>query len=90
MSVELSEKSCLSVRLAEMQKEFESYKVRATSVLKKKTEGQQETNGSQEVTNGLNTEKVEREMLQRVVDALKVKIAELEYEISTNLSFIVK
>ncbi len=72
-------KDNLQSELSELRAEYESYKIRATSVLKKqKTEAQPSTTSSKEAADDFNTDQVEREMLQRVVEALKGKIAELE------------
>jgi hypothetical protein len=45
---------------------------------KQKTEAQPSVISSKEAADDFNTDQVEREMLQRVVEALKAKIAELE------------
>jgi hypothetical protein len=45
---------------------------------KQKTEAQPSATSSKETADDFNTDQVEREMLQRVVEALKGKIAELE------------
>lgn len=79
LATEQKTKGTLELHLAELQSEFESYKVRATSVLKKaKTEVQSSASNSKETSNDVYTEQVEREMLQRVVEALKMKVSELE------------
>lgn len=70
-------KDSLQSELSELRAEYENYKIRATSVLKKqKTEPS--ATSSKEAADDFNTDQVEREMLQRVVEALKGKIAELE------------
>jgi chromosome segregation ATPase len=72
-------KDSLQSELSELRAEYENYKIRATSVLKKqKTEAQPSATSSKETADDFNTDQVEREMLQRVVEALKGKIAELE------------
>ncbi|KAI9555719.1 hypothetical protein GHT06_018234 [Daphnia sinensis] len=72
----------LHLELSELRAEYDNYKIRATSVLKKqKTEANPASLSSKEAVNDLNTDQVEREMLQRVVDALKTKIAELESQL---------
>lgn len=79
MNAVQSDKDSLQVQLSELRAEYENYKIRATSVLKKqKTEGQSSTIATKEPVDGLNTDQIEREMLQRIVEALKTKIGELE------------
>lgn len=69
----------LHLELSDLRSEYENYKIRATSVLKKqKTEANPASMSSKEAVDDFNTDHVEREMLQRVVEALKTKIAELE------------
>ncbi|KZS15205.1 putative GRIP and coiled-coil domain-containing protein 2 [Daphnia magna] len=71
----------LHLELSELRAEYDNYKIRATSVLKKqKTEANPASLSSKEAVNVLNTDQVEREMLQRVVEALKTKIAEIDIE----------
>uniref|UniRef100_A0A0P5CW96 GRIP and coiled-coil domain-containing protein n=1 Tax=Daphnia magna TaxID=35525 RepID=A0A0P5CW96_9CRUS len=72
----------LHLELSELRAEYDNYKIRATSVLKKqKTEANPASLSSKEAVNVLNTDQVEREMLQRVVEALKTKIAEIESQL---------
>jgi len=81
VSLEEKEKRNLESQLSELRADYENYKIRATSVFKKqKTEAQ--VPSTHEPTNEFNTDKVECEMLQRLVDALKLKISELEYVIA--------
>lgn len=83
-AVERTTNESLKVRFSELQAEYDSYKIRATSVLKKqKTEGHSSVTTQKEGNGDFNTDQVEREMLQRVVEALKAKITELEYIISS-------
>lgn len=81
-AAEQSAKEKLERELSELQSEYEKYKRRATSILKKQSEGRSSCppGGQPESVKGddFNTDQVEREMLQRVVDALKIKITELE------------
>lgn len=78
-ATEQAAKNSLQLQLSELRAEYENYKIRATSVLKKqKTEGQPLATSTKEAADGFNTDQVEREMLQRVVEALKAKITELE------------
>lgn len=78
-AAEKTTKDLLQSELSELRAEYENYKIRATSVLKKqKTEAQPSVISSKEAADDFNTDQVEREMLQRVVEALKAKIAELE------------
>lgn len=79
LTFEKAAKDSLQLECSELRAEYENYKIRAMSVLKKKkTEEQPLGLSSKETVDDLNTDQVEREMLQRVVDALKAKIAELE------------
>ena len=74
--VEEKEKDSFKSQLSELQTEFENYKIRVTSAFKKqKTEATVQPNQDPD---NFNTNQVEREMLQRLVDALKLKISELE------------
>lgn len=76
--LEEKEKKKMECQLSELRTDYENYKIRATSVLKKqKTEAH--APASNELSNNFNTDKVECEMLQRLVDALKLKVSELEY-----------
>lgn len=80
ITVERTANESLKVYFSELQAEYDSYKIRATSVLKKqKTEGHTSSTSPKEGNGDFNTDQVEREMLQRVVEALKAKITELEY-----------
>ena len=80
ITVERTANESLKVYFSELQAEYDSYKIRATSVLKKqKTEGYTSSTSPKEGNGDFNTDQVEREMLQRVVEALKAKITELEY-----------
>ncbi|EFX90403.1 hypothetical protein DAPPUDRAFT_219999 [Daphnia pulex] len=80
-------KDSLQSELSELRAEYENYKIRATSVLKKqKTEAQPSATSSKEAADDFNTDQVEREMLQRVVEALKGKIAELESQLAHSQS----
>ena len=75
--LEEKEKKMFECHLGELRSEYENYKIRATSVFKKqKTEGQ--APAQHELSNNFNTDKVECDMLQRLVDALKLKISQLE------------
>lgn len=76
---ERGSKSSIELQYSELRSEFENYKIRATSVLKKKqTEEKSLPKSGKDGVDDLNTDQVEREMLQRVVEALKAKIVELE------------
>lgn len=88
VSLEEKEKKTLESQLSELRADYENYKIRATSVFKKqKTEAH--VPPSQESPNDFNTDKVECEMLQRLVDALKLKISELESNLLLSQSEIV-
>jgi len=89
-AVERETKEKLQRDLSEIQSEFEAYKRRATSLLKKQTETSS-NNGTPVAskTDEFNTDQVEREMLQRVVEALKSKITELEYKLYLLLFFLI-
>lgn len=79
LATEKATKDSIQSEYSELRVEYENYKIRALSVLKKKkTEEQPLTASAKETVDDYNTDHVEREMLQRVVEALKVKIAELE------------
>lgn len=80
-AMERETKEKLQRDLSELQSEFEAYKRRATSLLKKQTETSScNATTVASKTDEFNTDQVEREMLQRVVEALKSKITELEYK----------
>lgn len=78
LTFEKAAKDSLQLEFSELRAEYENYKIRAMSVLKKKKTEEQPCLSSKETVDDLNTDQVEREMLQRVVDALKAKITELE------------
>lgn len=79
LATEKATKDSIQREYSELRVEYENYKIRALSVLKKKkTEEQPLAASAKETVDDYNTDHVEREMLQRVVEALKVKIAELE------------
>ena len=71
-------KDSFQMQLSELRADYENYKIRAMSVLKKKTTEGQPPTSTKEATDDFNTDQVEREMLQRVVEALKSKITDLE------------
>ena len=79
LATERKTKETIELHLEELRNEYESYKVRAASVLKKaKTEVQSSVNTPKDSSDDAYTEQVEREMLRKVVEALKEKVAELE------------
>lgn len=79
IGIEKSNKTSIEQQYSELRAEFENYKIRATSVLKKRqTEEKSSSKAVKGSADDFDTDQVEREMLQRVVEALKAKIVELE------------